>query len=208
MDCAALVLNIRQRETRSVEDLYCVVSEIARSKLSQVIKSASIDDELHEILIVVLSAIERGELRDPGCLAAFIRTVARRQAVAHIRGNIAHRRRFAPHPESAPSPDPSPEERVARSERRQRLGLVLDSLRTRDREILVRFYFREQRPDQICAEMHLTPTQFRLYKSRALARCARRVAALGRSGSYGEPPMEANLLSSRRELGSLAESVG
>lgn len=177
MDCATLVLKVRQSDTHSVEDLYYVVSDIARGKLAQVIKSAPIDDDLHEILIVVLSAIERGDLRDPRRLAAFIRTVARRRAVAHIRGNIAHRRRFARDPESAASPDPSPEERAARSEQRRRLDVVLASLRSRDREILVRFYFQEQHAGQICAEMHLTPTQFRLYKSRALARCARRAAA-------------------------------
>ena len=43
-------------------------------------------------------------------------------------------------------------------------------LTPRDREILLRFYLDEQSRDQICAEMGLTETQFRLLKSRAKAR--------------------------------------
>ena len=47
---------------------------------------------------------------------------------------------------------------------------VLNSLPARDREILMRFYLRGQTPRQICREMNLTDTQFRLVKSRAKAR--------------------------------------
>jgi DNA-directed RNA polymerase specialized sigma subunit len=47
---------------------------------------------------------------------------------------------------------------------------VLRSMSARDREILTRFYLQEQTQEQICAEMNLTETQFRLLKSRAKAR--------------------------------------
>lgn len=47
---------------------------------------------------------------------------------------------------------------------------ALNGLAVRDREILMRFYLDEQSQDQICAEMGLTETQFRLLKSRAKAR--------------------------------------
>ncbi len=40
----------------------------------------------------------------------------------------------------------------------------------RDREILTRFYLMEQSQQQICDQMCLTETQFRLLKSRAKAR--------------------------------------
>jgi RNA polymerase sigma-70 factor (ECF subfamily) len=43
-------------------------------------------------------------------------------------------------------------------------------LSDRDREILTRFYLDEQTQEQICGEMNLTETQFRLLKSRAKAR--------------------------------------
>jgi DNA-directed RNA polymerase specialized sigma subunit len=47
---------------------------------------------------------------------------------------------------------------------------VLREMSDRDRNILTRFYLQEQSQDQICAEMNLTETQFRLLKSRAKAR--------------------------------------
>ena len=47
---------------------------------------------------------------------------------------------------------------------------VLNGLPQRDREVLVRFYLREQTADEICRDMGLTETQFRLIKSRAKAR--------------------------------------
>lgn len=55
-------------------------------------------------------------------------------------------------------------------QRTQLLKRVLDELCNRDREILTRFYLYEQSQDQICLEMALTETQFRLLKSRAKAR--------------------------------------
>jgi DNA-directed RNA polymerase specialized sigma24 family protein len=47
---------------------------------------------------------------------------------------------------------------------------VLRGLSKRDREILTRFYLDEQPQEQICEEMQLTETQFRLFKSRAKTR--------------------------------------
>lgn len=47
---------------------------------------------------------------------------------------------------------------------------VLEGISARDREILTRFYLHEQTQQQICDEMNLTETQFRLLKSRAKAR--------------------------------------
>ena len=56
---------------------------------------------------------------------------------------------------------------------RQKVEVMLEVLREmspRDREVLTRFYLREQSQEQICRDMRLTDTQFRLLKSRAKAR--------------------------------------
>lgn len=47
---------------------------------------------------------------------------------------------------------------------------VLSEIPARDREILTRFYLLEQSQEQICLEMELSDTQFRLLKSRAKSR--------------------------------------
>ena len=55
-------------------------------------------------------------------------------------------------------------------ERRQLAVRTLAQLNPRAREVLIRFYLDEQPIEQICDEMALTSTQFRLLKSRAKAK--------------------------------------
>jgi DNA-directed RNA polymerase specialized sigma24 family protein len=146
----------------------------------------SSDDQLHEILIVVLQAIRHGQLRDPASLEGFIRTVARRAAIAEIRHSINSRRRYVEVGvclAAAPA-ECSPEARAALLERAGATLKLMDCLKSRDREILTRFYLNEQSPAEICGVMHLSPTQFRLFKSRAIAKCH---AEVGRKARTARP---------------------
>src|SRR5262249_37951675 len=65
---------------------------------------------------------------------------------------------------------PNPERRIMDQEGLDLALRMLNSLHKREREVLSRFYLKEQTPEQICREMQLTETQFRLIKSRAKAR--------------------------------------
>jgi len=161
---------IRSGDDAGTTDLYVLLTAPLRVRLSRVVSPDELDDSLHEVVVIVLEAIHRDGLRDPERLAAFVHTIAHRRAVAHIRRRIL-RRRFVDDPEMMASSAGSPEDWAARRERVEQLTRVLRRLRARDREILERFYFREQNADQICREMCLTRTQFRLFKSRAIARC-------------------------------------
>jgi RNA polymerase sigma factor (sigma-70 family) len=174
MAWSTVVEKIRSGDEHGAELLYTAVSDCARPQLFQCVDPQVVDDHLQEILMIVLTAIQRGELRDPLCLMGFVRTVTRRQVAVHIRGAVLRRRRMisvdTAHPPAAPSHE-SPEARFSAQEQVADLRDVLDRLCARDREILVRFYFDEQDPQTICREMMITTTQFRLYKSRALAKC-------------------------------------
>jgi DNA-directed RNA polymerase specialized sigma24 family protein len=64
----------------------------------------------------------------------------------------------------------SPEEGAIRSQNSQIMEDILRDCSRRDREILTRFYLLEQSQEQICEEMGLNDTQFRLLKSRAKQR--------------------------------------
>lgn len=167
-DWAGVVGSIQARDGGGMEVLYTAMAGSVPAMMGMTGGSRSREDDLHEVLITVIEAIQQGTIREPARLMGFIRTVARRQAVAQIRSNIAHRSRFKDGAEIAPSRELSPEERFARTEH---LESVLKRLQPRDREILLRFYLKEQSPERICLDMELTPTQFRLYKSRALSRC-------------------------------------
>lgn len=172
------------------EEWYALLSETVRAILSRRAGIEFADDGLHEVLVIVLETIRDGGLRDPGKVLGFARTVANRRAVAHIRQAMFRRRRFVDVDGAEPlAPlDHSPEAHLARRERRERATQILGKLGARDREILERFYLEEQCAEQICGEMRLTGTQFRLFKSRAIAKCSSSAARVrfnppARSGS-------------------------
>jgi RNA polymerase sigma factor (sigma-70 family) len=175
MPWSGTVEQIRSGNEFAVESLCAAVSECARAQLFQSVEPQAVDDHVQEILMIVLAAIQSGELRNPECLMGFVRTVTRRQVTVHIRRAIIRRRRMIS-VESIDLPTAplheSPEARLGVQERVALVRIVLDLLCPRDREILVRFYYEEQDSVQICLEMRLTATQFRLYKSRALAKCS------------------------------------
>lgn len=174
MPWSGTVEQIRSGNEAGVETLCAAVSECARAQLFQSVEPQAVEDHVQEVIIIVLAALRRGELRNPECLMGFVRTVTRRQVTGHIRRAIVSRRRMIPVDSTelptAPSHE-SPEARLRLQERIAAVQNVLERLCPRDREILTRFYYEEQDAQQICREMQLTPTQFRLYKSRALVKC-------------------------------------
>ena len=173
MPWSELVQEIRSGNDHSVDGLYAAVTECARARLYRSVDPQAVDDHVQDILMIVMAAIRSGELRDPNCLMGFVRTVTRRQVAVHIRGAMARRRRIVSMEVAAPvsASCESPEARLLIRQRAATVARVLETLCRRDREIITRFYYEEQDSERICREMRLTATQFRLYKSRALARC-------------------------------------
>ena len=170
-DWTHLVQKVRRGDSQGAVGLYAVLAGPVRARLSRVVSSEEIEDRLHEVMVIVLEAIRRGELQDPDRLPGFVRTVTRRRIVAHIRSQVFRRQWLVDGVEMVASHDESPEDRALRQERIDRLARILRCLNKLDREILERFYLREESAQQICTEMRLTETQFRLFKSRAIARC-------------------------------------
>jgi RNA polymerase sigma-70 factor, ECF subfamily len=171
-DWAELVDRIRSGKTDGMEELYQLFSKGIRFYLCRQLGPQELDDKVHDTFVVVVQAIRRGELRDPQRLMGFVRTIVRRQVAAHI-DRVVHIRREQIDMESTvriADPHGNPEEAAIFQQRADLIKHVLDELSQRDREILTRFYLREQDQDQICSEMALTDTQFRLLKSRAKAR--------------------------------------
>ena len=167
-----LVERIRLEKTDGMEDLYQLFSRGIRFYLCRQLGPQELDDKVHDTFVVVVQAIRRGELREPERLMGFVRTIVRRQVAAHIDKVVHNRREQAEFDSTVRVPDPrgNPEEAAMF---RQRIGLirqVLGELSERDKDILTRFYIDEQSQEQICSEMGLTETQFRLLKSRAKAR--------------------------------------
>jgi RNA polymerase sigma-70 factor, ECF subfamily len=167
-----LVERIRASQTDGMAELYELFSRGIRFYLCRQLGPQELDDKVHDTFVVVVQAIRRGELREPERLMGFVRTIVRRQVAAHI-DRVVHDRRDQQDMESTvriADPRGNPEDAAIFRQRNELIQKVLHELGTRDREILTRFYLREQSQEQICVEMCLSETQFRLLKSRAKAR--------------------------------------
>lgn len=167
-----LVGRIQAEDRGAMEELYRLFGRGVRFYLCRQLGPQELDDKVHDTFLIVVQAIRRGDLREPQRLMGFVRTVVKRQVAASIEQAIQSRRDLQDLDEGIAVSDKSqtPEERLIRRQRAEMMVTILRGISRRDREILTRFYLLEQTQEQICQEMKLTGTQFRLLKSRAKAR--------------------------------------
>lgn len=168
----AYVEQIRQGDPRGIEALCHTFYRGIRFFMSRHLGRQEADDHAHDAILIVVQAIRRGELRDPARLPGYIRTVVRNLIATQIGRRVQTRCREVGIDCAAQAGDTraDPEAAVAAQERTDIMREFLMGLSQRDREVLTRFYLLEQSKPQICQEMSLTETQFRLLKSRAKAR--------------------------------------
>ena len=171
-DWASLVKRIQTGDPKGMETLYNVFAHGVRFYLCRQLGPQELDDKVHDVFLIVVNAIRRGEVREPERLMGFVRTVARRQVAAHIDRAVQRRKDQVDVESGVGLVDwrMNPEQDVIAKQREELMERILRSVSRRDREILTRFYLQEQPQEQICLEMHLTETQFRLLKSRAKSR--------------------------------------
>jgi len=172
VDWKAVVERIRQGDPAGQEMLYRNLAAGARLFLRRRLGTQDVDDRVHDLFVTVVEAIRRGELRQPERLMGFVRTILNRQLSLAI-SRVASARETSADLHSAAhltASDPTPEDRTRIRQTVTVMKRALEEMNARDLEILVRFYLREQLPEQIRIEMRLTPTQFHLLKSRAKAK--------------------------------------
>ncbi len=172
VDWAGLVALIQAGDDSGMEQLYKLFSRGIRYYLCRQLGPQELEDKVHDTFLIVVNAIKRGDLREPERLMGFVRTVVRRQVAAYIETAV-HTRREQTDLEtgiSVADRKQNPEQEAMIREKAELMKSALADLGARDRDILVRFYLKEQSQEQICREMSLTETQFRLLKSRAKAK--------------------------------------
>jgi RNA polymerase sigma-70 factor, ECF subfamily len=139
--------------------------------------SADVDDKIHDLYLIVVEAIRRGELRESDRLMGFVRTILYRQLNLEI--SLIVRKRETSTDVSTISTlaasEPTPEDDLATQEKVGLLRQLLGEMRSKDREVLMRFYMEEQSPERIQREMSLSKRQFDLLKTRAKARLQKAV---------------------------------
>ncbi len=172
VDWQDLVARIRRGDPSGMEELYRVFSKGIRFYVCRQLGPQDLDDKVHDTFLIVVQAIQRGDLREPERLMGFVRTIVRRQVAAHIDSAVQDRREHVDLDDGGAVSDIrfNPEQEAMVRQRAEIMEKVLGGISARDREILTRFYLMEQTQDEICRQMNLTETQFRLLKSRAKAR--------------------------------------
>jgi RNA polymerase sigma-70 factor (ECF subfamily) len=167
-----LVQRIREGDENGLEELYRVFSRGIRFYICRQLGPQELDDRVHDTFLIVVQAIQKGELREPERLMGFVRTIVRRQVAAQIDQTIHQRRDTVELDGGMRIADDcrNPEQAAIIRERTELARRVLRTISPRDREILTRFYLLEESQEQICQDMNLSDTQFRLLKSRAKAR--------------------------------------
>lgn len=170
---AALVEDVRQGKPSALEELYGLARNFTFFLLRQ-LGEEDLLDKVHDIFVTVAQAIRAGKLRDPERLIPFLTTVTRFYTYDQIERRSFYRKRSAPI-EGLNVHDSriNLESTTYRKQQKRLARQILAEMPRRDRDVLLRFYLEEQSKEQICEEMKLTPTQFRLIKSKAKADFAR-----------------------------------
>ena len=168
---AQLVARIRAGDVHAEGELYERYCESVRMMLRHRTRKPEIADELcNDTFIIVLKKVRREGLEEPAQLSAFIHRTAQYVYLDWVRPNI-HRREI-----EASDPDllkrlhgsvsrPQDDEQAALAS--QAMIRLLANLAPRDRDVLDRFYLREQEKTRICEELGLSPANFDRVISRA-----------------------------------------
>ncbi len=169
-----VVENVRNGDPRGLDQLYSVFRMFTGS-LRRHIGYQDFEDRLHDVFLLVVDAIRDGRLREPSALPGYIHGVARISVCSAIGVRSRHRRlnNSLRHWVTSSSERRSPEEELLYQQRVNLMRQMVAALSAREREVLTRYYLKEQSREQICRELDLTETQFRLTKSRAKQRLER-----------------------------------
>lgn len=170
---ADFVQRIAGGDQPAIEELYRDLSKLVEPQVKYRLRGLDEGDLLHEALTIVVEQIRKGGLRNPAALRSYAGSVIRNLVAGRIVRAIWTRRRTVQADSTLPqlhSASADPESLMLQQEQGELIRRGLKTLRSRDSEVLTRFYLRGQPYSQICDEMQLTETQFRLVKSRAKAK--------------------------------------
>jgi RNA polymerase sigma-70 factor (ECF subfamily) len=178
---------VRKNDPAGMEELYKLLSGGIRFLIMRQLGADTADDRVHDTFLIIVDAIKRGLVREPERLMGFVRTVVHRQVASSIRQNIQARRERVDAEGMRHLADSrrTPEQVTIHRQKIEIMQRVLAGLTEKEREILRRFYLLEQPAQQICEEMGLSETQYRLLKSRAKAKFGERGRA--KLGSVRDP---------------------
>lgn len=128
------------------------------------------EDCMHDTILTVIRQIKAGQLKAPAALSGYLNIVLKRTAwnkKIESEKLGANDEVFSTVVQTRSDDKADPQRLLEMQERTKILREGLMSLKPQEREILTRFYLSGETPEDICKQMNLTETQFRLNKSRS-----------------------------------------
>jgi RNA polymerase sigma-70 factor (ECF subfamily) len=149
--------------------------------------AATAEDLFQETVRLALEKIRGGEVREPGKLAGFLRSLAKNLAIHHYRRGAVREERERDLDSAPPVAAGEPMEALAHLLRAEKAALVRQAIaelpRERDRQVLFRFYIAEEDKERICADLGLASQEFNVVLFRARQRYRKLLAErLGEPG--------------------------
>jgi DNA-directed RNA polymerase specialized sigma24 family protein len=142
--------------------LFKIFNRGVRYYLARYLGAGDLEERLHETFLLVVTAVQEGELRHPERLRALVRTVVQSQVATY--SNQATR---CWQSENDPAlkrglrcRKENPEELAALPKLASLIQTVLLKMPDRAREALTRFYVLKHEPERICLDLGLTEAQF------------------------------------------------
>lgn len=176
-DCGDLVRRIRAGETRAEAELVTRYREGLFFLLKRWTRDPETAEDLcQETLRLALEKIRKDEVREPDRLAAYLRSLAKNLSTQLYRrtGERTDLREELSPGQELPDRQPGALASLLQQEKASLARRVLQNLGSdRDREILLRYYLTEERPERICSDLGLTSEHFYRVLHRARQRYRR-----------------------------------
>lgn len=195
-DLVVMVAGVYAAEPQAEADLYSLVVRVSSRILGRAVCYEDVIDVQHDIYMAVFQRIKAGGIRAPEAIIGFISVVTNRAVCQYIEVRVKSRKvrsfddRILGDTINPADTAASPESCAIHDQTWEIVHQTLSEIRECEREILTRYYLQEQSVAEICSEMEITETRFRLLKSRAKAKF----------GKLGASRVNARAISPRAEL--------
>jgi RNA polymerase sigma factor (sigma-70 family) len=178
-DLARVAERIRDGDPSAEEELVRQFSDRVRLFVSMRTRDRELARDLgQEIMMNVLTALRRGQLRDPERLAAFVFGTARNVVNNHFRTDRDER--FDPLPPEIASTAADQADELEASQRQSLVRRALARVSRDDRVVLLLTLVDGLKPGEIAFQLGLTAEVVRARKSRALKRVVEQITDLSR----------------------------
>jgi RNA polymerase sigma factor (sigma-70 family) len=179
-DLARVAERIRAGDAAAEDELVRQFSDRIRVFVAMRTRDRELARDLsQEVMMHLLTALRRGQLRDLERVGAFVYGTARNVVNNHLRTDRPERSESLPPELAAGAPDPA--DQFETTQRQTLVRRALARLNRRDRGILLMTLVDGLKPGEIAYQLGLTAEVVRARKSRALKRVVERIGDLSRT---------------------------